>query len=330
VLRAFGLAAARVLGRTDAGTINDNWVVIDADGRKLLVRCYRRITRRDRVEYQLRLQEHLRANGIPTAAVVPAPDGGRVLDCGGLLWATFEYVEGSEYNFGRIDQARAAGRLLAQYHRVAASFPEKRVPVSDESFADFIAAGPSEPERLKDMFAGCGVDREVEAAAAWWRGFSRDWPPERIAMLPEAFLHYDYHGRNLLFRDDAVVGLFDFDYAGPGRRVVDVSRGLFNFARSGRFPVEPGDPPGPRRLRASFARAFLQAYEDLSPPLAPEEREALPAIAAWNFAPSAYWYSRWFSEGLDLAARLKRDLALLSSVGAEFRRIGPALGLGVS
>ena len=91
---------------------------------------------------------------------------------------------------------------------------------------------------------------------AWWDELLGEWPPERFERLPSGWLHGDYHGRNLVFDGDRIIGLFDFDDADRGPYAHDIAGGMVKFGREGRGLVIP---------RPTFARAFLDGYESVRP-----------------------------------------------------------------
>ncbi len=321
ILARYEIPAVAAVERVEAGLINHNWRVVCADSTRYFLRGYARRPSIERVLAQVRFQERLLAGGFPVARVIAGQSGSKVVETAGLPWVLFEYIDGREYDHARIEQTREAGRMLAHFHQLGAVVMEPSPGAPGESFADFVDGAPDEPANLAGLFGGKGVDEDLEFAVKWWRWFVEEWPAQRLDRLPSSCAHYDYHGRNVLFRGDRMVGLFDFDYAGPGWPVLDLSRGLFNFARDGRGLFEEEEEARiSRRLRPEFAEAFLAAYEAITP-LSVEERQAIPAMCAWNSAPSSYWYTRPYFKGVDLVARFKRDTSILRDVDADMRRL---------
>ncbi len=326
VLGQYELRAPQVIGRTQAGIINHNLIVEDARGSKYFLHGYRRVRDLERITFQVRFQEHLLERGFPTAAVIPTRDGARFLVEDQLLWVLFDLVEGEEYDFSRVGQAAEAGRVLALFHEAAEPFAEKEPTIPGGTLQEFFGAAPGQPGLLRAFFAGRGVDAEVEQGAAWWEGFTRAWPRERLEALPERWVHSDYHGRNLTFVDDRVTGLFDFDYLGRGPRVIDVGRGVFNFARSARVLYgDTNEVRAGRRMRPAFARAFIDSYQSVEP-LTAEEWRSLPIMAALSFLPHAGWYEMLEKEGTDVVERLRRDMGVLHDVEEQVIIVSARLG----
>jgi homoserine kinase type II len=329
-LRHYPLQAPVVLRRDAVGIINDNWLVADsASGRRYVLRDYRRVTDPARIAFQIAFQEHLLAGGFPTASIVKTKGGELYASVGGLHWALFGFVEGEPYDFASLPQAREAGKGLARFDAVAASYTGPVVappvtetrfgpaPVSSYVWRTSVLAAEQE-QRLRELFAGKGFDEELGFFGRWRRNTSAMWPSERLEALPQAWLHCDYHGRNMVFQSDGLAGLFDFDYVTRGPRTLDVGRGIFKFAREQR---------GSTTLREEFCRAFLDGYESLQP-LSEEECAALPFMAVLHCVPDATFYAARWTEAGDpgLGKRLQHDVGRMRDVHAEMRRLAWQFG----
>ena len=331
VLRRYPLDAPVVVGKHEAGIINDNWRVAASSGNEYLLRGYRRVLDPDRVMFQLLFQESLRQQGFPTAAVIRTSTGDAFAIVEGVPWALFANVEGKEFDFASLAQAAEAGRRLAQFQTVAAGYDGPVAPVvpGEVDFADMLAPVSSHmwrnsilaeehDERLRQIFPGPQFEPELAFFRRWRRRATAVWPRERLAPLPQSWLHCDYHGRNMVFRGHGMVGLFDFDFVTRGPRVYDPARGIFNFGREKR---------GSTTLRDEFCRAFIEGYEGEAP-LSHEEHEALPFMAVLNWAPEAGFYAlRLVDEGEErIVRRLQHDVKMMRVVEAEMQRLAPAFG----
>jgi Ser/Thr protein kinase RdoA (MazF antagonist) len=186
------------------------------------------------------------------------------------------------------------------------------------SLEDLWGSGPRQAELLRRLLPGPELSEEVAYASDWWHAFAEAWPWRRAAPLPQGWLHWDYHGRNMVFQGDRMAGLFDFDWSGPGFYVIDIGRGLFNFSRPFR---------GARTMREDFARAYLYGYEEIRP-LTRLEWQALPTAAAFGWAPDAIFYESRLDAGEGLAERLRRDVSINRAIESETRRLASAFGWG--
>jgi Ser/Thr protein kinase RdoA (MazF antagonist) len=132
--------------------------------------------------------------------------------------------------------------------------------------------------------------------------------------LPSAWVHGDYHGRNLLFDDDRLVGLFDFDVVHRGFRIEDVAMALYTFGRPHRHS---------RRIRPGTARAFLDEYVRCVG-LTKLERRAMPMMASVVQARTAARYAIRFGDGEDIARAIRAHVGRMRSLRSQVATLAPA------
>ena len=125
VLSQYSLADPRVIDPMEASVRNHNFLVEDAEGRRYVLRRYRRNPDQRRIEFQLRFQHELYRREFPTSEVVKTMSGGLFVTSEGEPWVLFTYVEGSEYDFTRVGQVAEAGRRLAEFHTLTESTPSR-------------------------------------------------------------------------------------------------------------------------------------------------------------------------------------------------------------
>jgi homoserine kinase type II len=78
--------------------------------------------------------------------------------------------------------------------------------------------------------------------------------------LPQLVIHGDYHGGNLLFKGNEVIGVVDFDLAHVCTRATEVAEALIAFATDHRLNLRHIVYPG--ALDLERAHRFLVAYCD--------------------------------------------------------------------
>jgi Ser/Thr protein kinase RdoA (MazF antagonist) len=312
VLAAYSLRGARVLGLLEASNRNDNILVVDTTGARYVLRRFRRNPDARRVEFQVRFQQHLLRSGFPTAEVVETRSGTCcVLADEGFPWVLFTHVEGSEYNFGRIGQVAEAARRLAQFHAVAETFPGASVVVAyDPPLREWWVSCDENLRALAELYAGSAVEEELTYVQDWWRRVLLEWPLARVDALPVGWVHGDYHGRNIVFVQDEMRGLFDFDPVNRGPLVFDVAYGTYMFGREAR---------GSTRVRDAVARVFLDTYAR-ERPLTIEERAAFPMMVALSWLLHPRFYAHLQQDGVDLITRLRRDVSMMIAVEGEMQR----------
>lgn len=297
---------------------NENSLIEDGRGQRYVLRRHRLNAHISRIEFQLALQQHLMAHGLPTSAVVETKSHLRfAMDDDGVPWVLFTHVAGHEFDFGRHQQVTEAARSLAQFHLITESFqreapgPEYKVPIRHcwaNATHDLI--------ELAELLEGDTAKDELAYLSGWWQSVLNEWPLERLDALPSGWLHGDFHGRNLAFDGDRVAGVFDFDDVDRGPYVYDLAAGIVKFGREAR---------GSLSIRPEFARMFIDGYETLRP-ISQEERAALPVMAAMGYPPHPRNYRYWrYQRGEDIARRFRREVATIRTLHAEIERIGPEL-----
>ena len=249
VLGQYPLTAPRVLEELEASTRNDNFIVEDAAGSRYMLRRFRRNPDEHRILFQLRFQQELSRLGYPTADVIESASGELFVTEEESPWALFAYIEGSELDFARMGQIEEAGRRLGEFHVLTQAIDLEDVAIDiNVSLRRWWTHGEEDLLELREMFQHIDCVEEFAFLRDWHARILRACPLESLERLPTGWVHADYHGRNILFVGDALVGLFDFDTLGQEILAVDLSFSLFMFGRESR--------PS-RHIRPDAARRFL-------------------------------------------------------------------------
>jgi Ser/Thr protein kinase RdoA (MazF antagonist) len=307
VLAEWPLPRARLAGSLPGSARNVNMLVEDADGSRYVLRCGRRNPRRDRVIFQLDFQEHLRRRGIPTAEVVATRTGDRCVAVDGALpWVLFRFVPGNPYRYGSRTQLRSAARCLAGIHVAAADFTAAPALAPDDTIPQlrrWWTHGEEELAALRALFAGSDTGPELDYLSRWQDDLVHSFPLGLADQLPGAWLHADFHERNLVFADDQVRGVFDFDVVHHGWRLADVGYALYCFSRQDH---------GSSVIRSDIARMFVEPFE-----LTSLEREALPYFVVATQARTAPRYRVRQREGADIAGVLRSHVARMRALSTQ-------------
>jgi len=307
-LARYPLLSPRPAGSLPASTRNDNLLVQDAAGGTYVLRRYRRNPSSERMEFQLRLQQHLFRHGLPTSRVIETDGGKRFVCSGDGFWALFTFVPGTEYDFQSEGQVRQAATWLARFHVGCEGF--RGAEAAGETIPDvrrWWLEGEAELVGLEAMFRDDGVDAELSYLRRWRSRLIRKWPLAALDALPRAWVHGDYHGRNVLFADDRLVGMFDFDVVHRGFRTEDVAMALFTFGRPHRHS---------RRIRPGTALAFLDEYVSRVG-LTKLERRALPMMASLVQARTAARYAVRLRDGEDIVRAFRAHVGRMRSLPSQ-------------
>lgn len=320
ILDSYPLSAPRVLYYFEASKRNDNFLVEDASGRRYVLRRYRRNSDPQRVAFQLRFQQELQRLGFPSAEIIPpkgrtAAEESFVVAKNGV-WALSTYVEGQEYDFARPAQVRGAARYLAGFHNLRASLNHEEVisaitPIIKRWWTD----SEAEIEGLEKLFIGDNIQDEISFLRTWRQELLEDCPLGKLEALPVGWVHGDYHGRNMVFVEDRLTGVFDLDVLHRGPMLEDLGFAIFMFGREKR---------GSHSIRADIACTFLAEYIHHRP-LSQQELEALPTMVVISRMPSARYYEFLRLDGDDHLRAFRSDISAMRDLQQEMVQLGPIL-----
>ena len=222
-----------------AGTVNSNYFLDTSRGR-VFVRLYEQQDA-DGVAYEWELLEHLGRHGVPLPRRVEGPAPG-ALRIAGKPVAVFEAVVGEDLCQAQVtsERARSVGEALARASVAGADFPTRRE--GRFTFADIV--------RLLDVAAAARRD-ELREPIARLRALQAELTASAPA-LPRGVVHGDLFRDNVLWRDDRVVALLDWESASDGVVIYDLAVTLLAWCC--------GDV-----LDWTLARALVQGYRTVRP-----------------------------------------------------------------
>ncbi len=234
ILAPFDLKPRRVRA-LDVGTVNSNFRV-DTDGGTVFVRINEGKTEAD-VRYEAALLWHLGARRFPTPQPLRRSDGRAWVMHDGKWVTVFPWVAGVTVDEGRVTvaQAERVGATLAQLHRVAGDFRERRDGIyTFERIARRVDGFRGDPRAAQLVPL---LDDEI----GWLRA-------NRAPSLPSGTIHGDLFPDNVLWRGDALAAVLDFEQASHGRFAYDLAVTLLAWCWNG------------ADLDAARTRALVAAY----------------------------------------------------------------------
>ncbi|HEY7946259.1 MAG TPA: phosphotransferase [Acidimicrobiales bacterium] len=267
-----------------AGGLSAQMTVLElAGGRRLVVRQLRDSGSERRSlslgdEFGLLLHLHERGLAVPPPLLYD--DSGRIFDA---PYAVFDYVDGAPRveTSDPLGTGRAIADQLAAVHRVelaAAGLPGAVLP------------------RRTDLIGHRLADRPAETDEAMREGFLRDllaarWPPPEPDRT--VLLHGDFWAGNLLWRDDRIVAVIDWEEAATGDPLTDLATTRLD-------------------VLWAFGPLAMTAFTDhyLSLTQLPDATLALWDLAAALRPAGAFsaWLADWIDFGrLDMTASLMRE-----------------------
>jgi homoserine kinase type II len=299
VLGHYGLGQLKAAQRIEHGFVNVNWIVETDRGRYFLKHRHPDLYKPKRAnDTRLILAQHdlmswLREGGFPAPAIVPTAGGETLLILNSELYEIQGYIEGQPYDHNRSAHLEAAATTLGRYHARVKGFAPRALCTHGELYSpeNAIAALRLVSTRLHEA---CQLDEAPGLTAVFeqLRSRAHDLAGRfaRHGTLPRLVIHGDYYAGNLLFQDDEIVGVVDYDNANWQPRVVEVAEALIYFASPQPGHLKHLVYPGFLDWKP-FAR-FLQGYARLVT-LDGDEVRALPD----------YIYCIWFGVSLRCTAQ---------------------------
>jgi homoserine kinase type II len=178
------------------------------------------------------------------------------------VYELFEYIPGQSYP-QTLEATFDSGRILSLYHKLLEDFKSEWQPPSGsyhaasavESSLRAIAAGLAGPN---------DENRDVHQLLAFLLSTYRK-AAEKVSGLgienwPKQIVHADWHPGNMLFRDNRVVAVIDYDSARLLPRIIDIANGSLQFSIIG------GDDDvskWPDYLDESRFKRFLRGYDEV-------------------------------------------------------------------
>lgn len=301
-LVAYGIELAEIEPLA-GGSVNSNFRLLTRDGRVLFARLYEE----QGVEGARRETELLRqlaAAGVPTPAPLRSRSGEIPVHAGKPV-AVFPWIEGGMRCQRAVtpDDCRRVGAALARVHLA---------PVSS------VPPGRFGPDALAERLDR--IDREaapeLRESARSLRGQLRDHAARRDPELPSGLIHGDLFRDNVLWQDEGIAALLDFESASLGPYVYDLCVCVHAWCHGDRFQPE-------------LVSALLGGYHAVRP-LSEREIVAAPieaALGALRFAITRITdYSMRAPPGAPPLRDYRRFLARLAAVEAG-ALAGPLAGL---
>ncbi len=250
-------------------------LVVSDQGKYLLKRRARGKDEPYKVAFAHAIQLFLAAKQFPLPHLIGTrKDNNSMLQWRNATYELFEYIPGQSYPH-TLEATFDSGRVLALYHKLLGDFKtEWQPPTGSYHLAPSIERGlHAIPAALT------GADKELgpllEYLAQTYK-YAADCVEELdLKNWPRQFVHADWHPGNMLFRDNRVVAVIDYDAARLLPRVIDVANGALQFSIIGGDDISKW----PEYLDESRFKRFLRGYDEVML-LSEAEIKAIPWLMA--------------------------------------------------
>ena len=314
-LAAWGLAGAAT-ERLTGGAANEHWRV-ETDDRPRVLRRYHRRRATESLPYEHDLLRFLADRKWPVPAPIPTDDGETVVETDEGRWALFPFMRGTPPERSELVLQRK-GSVLALLHTDLDEWPSPGQRPTFGRVTDLDAAVAPEGFRSFEDFLAWYADEDPERAAALAETRQRnvaELEAHGYGDQPDSVIYYECLGSNVLFVEDTVTGLLDFDMAHEDARVADIARSLVIDCGSDNQKV----------------RSWLAGYAaHASPRLQGDETDLIPplmvATELWNTVAPLSMCAQQPSESLLKSAQVSIDhrLPLYEVVQPHLARVAAA------
>lgn len=322
--RVCGLGAIASVERLSTGYLNDNYRLVCPTG-TFMLKHYRR-ARAGRVRSEHEVVRGLAARGIRVVCPLHPAPGEEFLSSRRRPLVLFPWVDGEHRTGLQLTEAQSAelGARLAELHGALAAM----LPTVQQSLYHPPARAERTRQKAEGLLQALEQREEHDSFDAFAYRYLCDLGavlreaapqrPEALAVLPLGYLHGDFIPNNVLYRDDEIACVLDWERVGVGLRGLELVRATaFWF-------TDPID--GSLDLRR--AGAFVGAYSERHP-LHRGELEAMLARFWWDKLNDLWVFDRHYGGADDSADHIAVQTARwLAWWGERREQLFGALGAG--
>jgi homoserine kinase type II len=241
-------------------------LIVSEHGKFLLKRRARGKDDPFKVAFCHALQLHLASKQFPLPHLIGTRrENNSMLQWRGAVYELFEYIPGQGYP-QTLESTFDSGRVLGLYHKLLENFQSQWTPPSGSyhmapsvetglrSIPGILSANPHSRPTEPDILPTAEFLLESYQHAA------ESCETLGIDTWPRQIVHADWHPGNMLFRDNHVVAVIDYDSARQLARVVDIANGALQFSIIG------GDEDvskWPDYVDESRYKRFLRGYDEV-------------------------------------------------------------------
>lgn len=284
-------------------------LIVSEQGKFLLKRRARGKDDPYKVAFSHAIQLYLASKQFPLPHLIGTRrDNNSMLQWRNGVYELFEYIPGQGYP-QTLESTFDSGRVLGLYHKLLHDFHSEW-----QAAPGSYHAAPSVEQGLKlipnTVSAGA---RSVSALLRFlldsYRHAAQMAENQGLDQWPKQIVHADWHPGNMLFRDNRVVAVIDYDSSRLLPRIIDIANGALQFSIIG------GDEDvskWPEYLDETRYRRFLRGYDEVML-LSEAEIRAIPwlmieALIAESVFPIAATGTFGRMEGLAFLEMVQRKI----------------------
>jgi Ser/Thr protein kinase RdoA (MazF antagonist) len=239
-------------------------LIVSEQGKFLLKRRARGKDDPFKVAFTHSLQLYLASKQFPLPHLIGTrKENNSMLQWRNGVYELFEYIPGQNYP-QTMEATFESGRILGLYHKLVEGFKSEWQPPAGSYHA---AAAIEQGFRVIAQQAPIGPNEEnkdVHAVLSYllssYRKAADKVKEMGIDTWPKQIVHADWHPGNMLFRENQVVAVIDYDSARLQPRVLDIGNGALQFSITG------GDDDvakWPDNVDEARFKRFLRGYDEV-------------------------------------------------------------------
>lgn len=235
-------------------------VIKSSLGQFLLKRRAPGRTDESRATFSHAIQAQLVAKQFPLPHLVRTRDAQQTMFVnGGSIYEMFEFIPGHPYTQS-IESTADAGRVLALFHKLLESFQSPIQPPAG-SYHGAVAVEQSFDRVLRHLSNRADVALTCRFLLDSYLHARDSTEDAGISRWPAQIVHGDWHPGNMLFRDNRVAAVIDYDSARILPRVIDAANGALQFSILG-----GGEDLSqwPAHIDERRFKPFLRAYDGVT------------------------------------------------------------------
>jgi homoserine kinase type II len=236
-------------------------LVVSEQGKFLLKRRARGKDDPYKVAFSHAIQLYLASKQFPLPHLIGTRKANNsMLQWRNAIYELFEYIPGQSYPM-TLESTFESGRVLSLYHKLLQDFQSEWTPAGGSYHG-----APSVEQGLKTIPNTLGTvgDNEVADLLRYlkdsYRHAAQMAESQGLDAWPRQIVHADWHPGNMLFRDNHIVAVIDYDSARLLPRIIDAANGALQFSIIG------GDEDvskWPDYLDESRYKRFLRGYDEV-------------------------------------------------------------------
>jgi len=236
-------------------------MVISEQGKFLLKRRAKGKDDPYKVAFSHAIQLYLASKQFPLPHLIGTKkNNNSMLQWRNAIYELFEYIPGQAYPM-TLESTFESGKVLSLYHKLLADFQSEWTPAGGSYHA--AASVETGLKAIPHTLQATG-DKEVEGLIKYlrdsYRHAAKTVDAHGLENWPKQIVHADWHPGNMLFRDNFIVAVIDYDSARLLPRIIDAANGALQFSILG------GDEDvskWPDYLDESRFKRFLRGYDEV-------------------------------------------------------------------